>query len=331
MKGEFLLVFLALAPVTHARHSVRPAVVSPAAPPSQAAANDALIRGDYPQAVALFSSLLAYPRFSTEDKAGLYVSRGFANLRLNRRTEAIADLRQAVALNPADEDASNALYALQNSPSSSLTPATAGWGPIARLPGRSWLLTKGKPTLTLRYAWKRVGVSMMFAGKDASGNPLEGQYFIDPMKNAIRASYLHKGKTYVSDLEIAPQAFTEIGTGPKAAQREITELQGDGSFNIVTQKMKGKAWQTVSTAVLVPTSDQMIASLGWPDAPVKTESFLHGILRSMKEGAIAGASEGTKQGITDATSYRVRQVTGTPQCRDPGGNPVKCPRPAAAQ
>jgi hypothetical protein len=328
MKGEFLFAFLALAPATHARHQARPAAITAAAPPSQSAANDALVRGDYPQAVALFSSLLAYPRFSTDERAGLFVSRGFANLRLNRRTEATADLRQAVALNAADEDASNALYALQNSAPSTLPPATAGWGPIARLPGRSWLLTKGKPALTLRYAWKRVGVSMMFAGKDASGNPLEGQYFIDPMKNAIRVSYLHKGKTFVSDLDVAPQAFTEVGTGPKAGQREITELQGDGSFNIVTQKMKGKAWQTVSTAVLVPTSDQMIASLGWPDAPVKTESFLHGILRSMKEGAIAGAAEGTKQGITDAVGYRVRQVTGTPQCRDPGGNLVKCPSAA---
>jgi hypothetical protein len=90
--------------------------------------------------------------------------------------------------------------------------------------------------------------------------------------------------------------------------------------------MKAKAWQDASVATLVPASEQMIASLAFPEEPVPDKpSLFDGMLSAMKEGAVAGFRDGMQNGVQSATSYRVRQVTGTKECRTGAGEIVRCP------
>jgi hypothetical protein len=325
-----LAVILAAAHPAHRATGPHHPSAPPMPTPDLRPANEAFVRGDYSQAIAIYSATLASPNLSLGQRESIFVGRGYANLRLGHLTEATTDLRQAIALDPADDEASKGLYALQNRSGAPLLPSTAatsnaGWGPIARLAGRSWILATSKPVQSLRFEWKRVGISMLFAGKDAAGNRIEGQYFVDPSTGTMRGSYFYRGKLTTSDLYIAPSQYIVTGVPSKSGQRQIAQIQGDSSFNIVTQRARGKEWETVSTSVLVPASDEMIASLGWPDQPAHQESLLHGILRSMKEGAIAGFKEGTQTGISEAVQYRVHQITGTPACRSVSGEIIKCP------
>jgi hypothetical protein len=333
MRSVLLVLLLLLASEAEARKRVKPRAphsVAVAPAPDPATAHSAFIQGDYVQATALYSRVLASPRLTTAQRALILLNRGYAYLRMNRDAEAASDLRQAVALDPSDADAANALSALQNRSALGKVAGAMGaqgaygWGLLARLPGRRWILSGKKALMHVRFEWTKVGISMMFGGKDANGNRIEGQYSIDPGLNAIRATYAYKGKVVVSQIEVAPDRFVET-VPSKAGERQVTQTQSDGNLLVTTEKMKSKAWQTASRQTLVPASEDMIATLNWPEVAVPRESFGKGLLRSMKEGALAGVRDGMTQGVNDATAYRVRQVTGTKKCRTVAGDIVECP------
>jgi hypothetical protein len=250
---------------------------------------------------------------------------------MNQPAEALIDLRQAAALDPTDPDASNAVFALQNkalasAPAASGPAAAAshGWGLLGRLPGRTWIFSAKKASMHVRYEWAKIGISMLFGGKDSKGNRIEGHYFIDPGRNAIRATYAYKGKIVTSEIEVAPDRFVER-LPAKPSQRETTQVRSDGALAVTTEKMKSKSWDVVSTQSMLPASEEMIASLSWPEVAEPKVSFGKSVLSSLKEGALAGFRDGMTQGMTDATAYRVRQVTDTKQCRNIAGDLVKCP------
>ncbi len=199
------------------------------------------------------------------------------------------------------------------------------WGPLTTLPGRVWLMTTTRPVLFMRFEWARVGISMVFTGKDLAGNHIEGQYFLDPITNTVRVSTVYQGKAALTDLTIAPAQVTEIGKGPKGPQRVISQLHSDGAFTVTSQRPKGKEWETVSVATFAPASDELIASLDWPaDAPARP-SFLKSLGEAIKGGALEGLREGTREGLRDAAQDRIRRATGTkPTCRDASGTAVPC-------
>lgn len=328
-----LLILLLLASEAEARKRVQPRTARPAAvapAPDPATAHTAFIRGDYVQATALYSRVLASPRLTTAQRAPILVNRGYAYLRMNRDAEATADLRQAVTLDPSDADATNALSVLQSRAALGKAAAATGaqgvygWGLLSRLPGRSWILSGKKALMHVRFEWVKIGISMAFGGKDAKGNRIEGQYFIDPGRNAIRATYTYRGKVMVADLEVAPDRFVETASR-EPSEREVTQVQSDGSLVVTTEKKKSNSWQVASHRTLVPASEDMIATLNWPEMAEPRESFGKGLLRSLKEGALAGFRDGMTQGLTEATAYRVRQVTDTKECKTLTGEIVQCP------
>jgi hypothetical protein len=296
-----------------------------------AVAHSAFVQGNYAQAVHLYSSILASPRLTPTARAQFLLNRGFAHIRMNRSAEALIDLRQAAALDPSDVEASNAVVVLQNKAlapallASGPTPATSpGWGLLGRLPGRNWVFSTKKATMHVRYEWEKIGISMIFGGKDSKGHRIEGRYFIDPGQNAIRATYAYKGKIVTSDIDVAIDRFVETLPG-KSNERETTAVRSDGALSVTTEKMKSKAWEVVSTQSMVPASEEMIASLSWPEVAEPKISFGKSLLSSLKEGAISGFRDGMTQGTADAAAYRVRQVTDTKQCKTLGGEVVKCP------
>lgn len=328
-----LLVLLLASTQAEARKRTQPRTARPVvvvAAPDPATAHSAFIRGDYIQAASLYSQVLASSRLTTAQRGPILVNRGYAYIRMSRDAEAMADLRQAVALDPSDADAANALSVLQNRAALGKVAAATGaqpahgWGLLARLPGRRWILSGKKALMHVRFEWAKVGIAMAFGGKDAKGNRIEGQYTIDPGLNAIRATYAYRGKVVLSQIEVTPDRFVET-VPAKAGERQVTQIQSDGNLLVTTEKMKSKAWQTASRQTLVPASEDMIASLNWPEVAEPRESFGKGLLRSMKEGALAGFRDGMAQGVNDATAYRVRQVTRTKQCKTLAGETVQCP------
>jgi hypothetical protein len=334
MKTRLLILLLLVSANAHAaKRGTTPSPGQPAqAAPDRRAAHEAFVSGDYQRAVLLYTALLASPRLPPADRETIYLNRGYSNLRLNRLDQAAADLRQATALNPTGTEAATGLHALQNrrgnaAPASPAPSGIAlGWGPLARLPGRHWIVSTTKPVSYMRYEWGRVGVSMVFAGKDWAGNRIEGQYFIDPATNVLRVSSSYRGKTNVVAVDLSSTEFTASAPGKRKGQRQVAQLQADGTFNILTQKPKDNGWETLSVATLVPATEQMVAALAWPDEPPpKQPSLMSSVLNSMKEGALEGLREGASAGIRDAVQFRVRQVTGTPMCQNVVGEIVKCP------
>jgi tetratricopeptide (TPR) repeat protein len=333
LKASMLAFLLLLAPEAESapRKKPRPAAVKAVpAVPDKTPANEAFVSGDYGKAAQLYAALLASPGLPAADKEAVHLARGYAYLRLNRRDEAAADLRQALALNPTGAEAARGIFALQNASAEAkpvgTAPTQVGWGSLARLPGRSWIATTTKAVSFVHYQWSRIGVSMTFTGKDAAGNRIEGEYFLDPAGDAIRMSLAYRGKASVSDVELSPTEFIAPAPGQKGRQRQVAQLQPDGTFNLLTQKPSGKAWQTLSTATFLPATEQMIAALGWPEEPQPSKrSFLGGVVSALKEGALEGFRDGAREGFQDAVKYRVKQVTGTKECRTVAGEIVKCP------
>lgn len=333
-----LLLMLGSAAADAKKRTVRKAAPVSAPAPDTGTADRLFVNGDYDGAIASYTALLAHPRFPAGLQETAFLNRGYAQLRLRRFDAAAADLRQAIALNPAGEEAAAALYAVQNrdakaapAGSDAPAPATPIWGALVRLPGRIWIASTTKPVMHLRYSWGRLGITLPFYGQDAQGHPIEGQYYIDPNGNGMKLSYFYRGKATLSDVDVTASALTVLPGEAKAREREVTTLQSDGTFNVLKQKRKGKEWETVSVGTLMPGTEQMVASLDWPDAPPvsaaaeKKPSFFKSMLSSMKEGALLGFRDGMAQGIGDATTYRVRQATGTKGCKLVTGEIVKCP------
>ena len=290
------------------------------------AANEAFVQGDYARAVALYTALLARKGLSSSDKETIYLNRGYSYLNLQRPSEATADLHQALILHPKDEEAAAGLSSINNhaagAPDAADADSATAWGPLARLPGKYWVEATVKPVLYLRFEWARVGISMLFAGKDLNGNRIEGQYFLDPATRTLRATTAYRGKTKVTDLSAVATEVTE--TGDKR-QRQVMQLDRDGTFNILDQKPNGKIWKTMSISTFTPTSSQVIASLGWPDQEPERHSFLKEIGASLKGGALEGFHDGMRDGVHDAVQDRVRRITGTRMCSDVSGQAVACP------
>ncbi len=72
------------------------------APINAAAANQAFVDGDYARAITLYSALLNRRGVNNAERENLLIGRGYAYMNLNRPSEAAADLRQALILNPND-------------------------------------------------------------------------------------------------------------------------------------------------------------------------------------------------------------------------------------
>jgi tetratricopeptide (TPR) repeat protein len=334
MKAQLLVVLILVS--GHAEAAKRgkpPARTQPAQPViDKRAADEAFVSGNYDRAVSLYTPLLSSPRLTAGDRETIYLNRGYSNLRLNRLGEAAKDLRQAIALNPTSAEAAAGLHALQNRGSAQASPSPAspevsiGWGPLARLPGKFWIVSTTKPLSHLRYDWDRIGVSMNFAGTDLEGNRIEGRYFIDPASNGLRVSLTHRGKAEAAAVHLSVTEFATLLPGKKKGGRQIAQLQSDGTFNILTQKLRDDSWHTLSVATLMPAAEQAIAALGWPDQPPpKRPSLVNSVLNSLKEGALEGFRDGMRDGVQDAVRHRTRQITGTPEmCQTVGGEVIRC-------
>jgi len=328
-----LLVFVAFS-ANAAKRKASPPTVKPLTLPSQSDANEAFTRSNHARAITLYTALLASKTLSQDQRANIYVNRGFSNIALNRSENAIADLKEALQLNPNDIEAANALSVVQGSAQSSFpaekTAATAAqtpaWGPLVKLPGHFWMMSITKPIAYVRYEWVRVGISMMYAGKDVAGNRIEGQYFLDPATSTVRGNTTYRGKVALGELSVGENQFTETGKDSKGALRQISQLQIDGTFNVINQRYKRKEWQSASIATLSQISAQMVDALGWPSEPPVKQSLWKGIGQSLKAGAIAGFHDGMRDGVHDVVQDRVRRVGGVRRsCRTISGDVVPCP------
>src|SRR4051794_8565817 len=107
MRTLLLVLVVLLSSEAHsAKRKYVPARIPAVAPaPDKRAANEAFVNGDYERAIALYTAILTSPRLPSADREAVYVNRGYASLRLNRFEQASADLRQALALDPACAEA----------------------------------------------------------------------------------------------------------------------------------------------------------------------------------------------------------------------------------
>ena len=292
-------------------------------------ANDLFIKGDFASAAPIYAALATRVDLINEERATFLVSRGYCLIRLSRKAEAQEELRKALGLNPADPDASQILFHLQNATSLASTQTVPpdpamGWGPLASLAGRHWILSSGRPTMQLHYEWARVGINLVFAGRDAQGNRVEGQYSFDPLSGSIRQTSVYRGRATITNVTVGADNFIEA-VSAKRNERQIVQTQGDGSFQVTSQKLQGSGWQNGTVSTLLPASSQMVAALQWPAEAPQKQSFWHGIVESLKGGALEGLKEGTSAGIHDAAQYRIRQITGTRTCKTVTGEVVTCP------
>jgi tetratricopeptide (TPR) repeat protein len=93
---------------------------------------DALKAGDYAKAVTLFTRALASGKLAHDDKEFAYGQRGAANLKLGKTAAAILDFKNALKLNPDDEEAQAGLAEAQSQGAASqraAAPASGGMKP----------------------------------------------------------------------------------------------------------------------------------------------------------------------------------------------------------
>jgi hypothetical protein len=275
----------------------------------------ALNNGAYDEAIRLFTRAIKLGHLPPTDREAAYLDRGLAYMSEGQYRSAVADLRAALKLKPDDADAQSNLQVALSAQTKTAAPTgpahkqsaqqqlLAAWGALGTLAGQYWLDSQKQPDFYVGYQWSNPGLTLVYSGIDRSGNSVVGQYQLDSPTGKITGLNVYKGKTAQVDVEVAEDGFAESGEENGVPLRETFQKISSSAFSVTTQAFKNGSWQNAAASTLVAVSPDVITALGWtPNAgKPQTPSFLSGLFDSMKQGALAGVTDGVHDGVQAKT------------------------------
>jgi tetratricopeptide (TPR) repeat protein len=220
----------------------------------------ALDKGDYDQAIALFTHALTDRRLAVADREFAYVSRAKAELAKGQQVAAAADFRTALRLKPDDADAKDGLQQA----SAPARPAPR-WGVLADLAGKYWVMNPDKPAGYARAEWDKSGRALLveIAEKSIlSSTVYREKYQLDPSAGVVFAIVVG-GKAYYGDAQVEDGKLVENSFVNSTPTRETMTSSGPGQFTDVVEKYKNGVWSTASTYAVREVSKDAVAQVRW--------------------------------------------------------------------
>lgn len=264
----------------------------------------ALNDGKYDDAIRLFTRALADKKLTASDRAVAYYDRGLAHLKKGQRQSAAADFRSALKLKPGDAEIQQHLAIALAPPPTPAQLLQATWGPLATLPGQIWLQSVKGPEFYVAYQWAQPGIVISYSGMDRAGNPIAGQYQLDPATRKITGQTIYRGKITTGDVEIASDGYVEVVMEKDTQVRQVYSRSGPTAFVVKAEALKKGIWKPVRTATYTQATPEMVLALGWTAAPAQANNV--GFMQQLKAGAMAGFQEGLREGVRDAAQARAR-------------------------
>jgi tetratricopeptide (TPR) repeat protein len=259
----------------------------------------ALDKGDYAEAVRLFSNALKDVRLPPSDREFAYLSRGKAYLHIRQFTLAAADFREAQRLRPDDEDARTGLrLALARddnkgrSAGSTERQMAARWGPMAKLADKYWLVTGNGPEMYLYYQWQTPGRALVYSGLDKQGHAIAGQCDLPSDGSAIGCHTSYKSMTGTASIAVQQNSYQETAEGNGVTIRETYSLAGPDDFHVVSESYQNGSWKLLRTVDLAAVPAESIAALRWKEHKSGVGRFLGNLGKSILAGALFGLQSG---------------------------------------
>jgi tetratricopeptide (TPR) repeat protein len=229
---------------------------------------EALNAGDFDKAIALFTRALNSGQLTGDDKEFAYLNRGKAYAAKHNYVKAVADLKQAVRINPADDDAKAALAEAQASRATgSALPSrpSRGWGALASLAGRYfWMNTSGqKPNQSfVAYDWSVPQQILHFTIRSKDDVAAVGQYRLDPATGEIAEVEALSSALYYGTSTQAGGVRVDYYFINSVPLRSTTAPAGTG-FHETDEKFVDGAWQNFSTTDYVETNEAELRAAGF--------------------------------------------------------------------
>ncbi len=299
-----------------------------AAPTNSEIGLTALGEGQYTVAVQAFTKALKSDNLIDGLKVFAYTSRAKAHIGLHQIKLAKADFQSALAIDPTDEQAQQGLAALGSAgvaASNSLPTKNKIeikpknlWGPLATLVGHPWIESGGSTGRWYEYTWEKPGEILAFHGMDQAGNAIAGHYQLDAASDHITGLTVYKGQSIQTDLsEVTDGSMVEAGQQQGVQVRVSLVYQRAGVFEQSTTALVSGAWKPLTTVKLVQASPDVIATLGWKQAPQESGfvKFMKGIGGALADGAKAGLQDGVHDGVQAKAQHAIapKQYPTTPQ------------------
>jgi tetratricopeptide (TPR) repeat protein len=234
----------------------------------------ALQRGDYDEAIRLFTRALQPGRLSSGDTEFAYLNRGQAYEAKGDLDHALADFKKAVKLKPDDPDAQNALKEVQAklaegaAPPASAEPSPAAaaadpWGFYSEMVGHCyWRQALGHdPHETwVKYAWIAQGQSLGAKMRDKTGQTGVGEYTRDARTGSIIYSALMNDLQVYGTLAVRADAVMEYTFVNGAPARDVLRRDPAGGFVETHQAFLGRGWRdTTSVRLVEATTEDLVA------------------------------------------------------------------------
>jgi tetratricopeptide (TPR) repeat protein len=229
----------------------------------------ALDHGSYDEAVRLFTRALNARDLSNDDREFAYLSRGKAYLGKGDKTDALADLRQAVKLKPDDADAQAALSQVVEGQAGQTPAQSSGgdpWGMLAGMAGRYyWYQPPGVDphALVFHFAWAKPNLALSTSIRSKTTTVQIQEYqFDDASAKLLWAGYVSNA-LYYGTAEATTSSVVIYSYSNGTPGRESLTLAGDGSIRDQGQVFKDGAWSNAGDALLVEVSQETLEDQGF--------------------------------------------------------------------
>jgi tetratricopeptide (TPR) repeat protein len=231
---------------------------------------DALNSGDFTKAISLFTRALKSGELKGDDREFAYLNRGKAYLARGDNAKAVADLEEAVKLNPSDQDASAALQQAKSHSGEDRgtrmahgSPA-AQWGALSSLAGQyRWVSNGNDPHHTMMYCeWTQPLQIMLCTTRSKHEKVAVTEFKLDPANGELLEAIALTSGVYYGTVTATATSCTEYFYINNVPTRQISTYSG-GSTSDEIQRFANGTWQDVSTSQEVQATDQEVQDSGY--------------------------------------------------------------------
>lgn len=236
----------------------------------------ALNRGDYAEAVRLFTKALNAGDLNRDDRELAYLSRGRAYLAEGDRQDAVNDLRKAVSLNPDDVDAQDALNqsiasGVSGSDTSSADQSGAPWGLLANMAGHYyWYEVPGLDphTAYITYGWATQGQVLSAIIRNRTGVAGAVEFVLNDDGHRLLMAGLYTTGAVFGTAASLGDSVREWSYANNVPIADTLKRETDGSVSIVESRFANGSWQLQNGVVrLIETSKAEIVAQGFKKVP----------------------------------------------------------------
>jgi tetratricopeptide (TPR) repeat protein len=233
-------------------------------------------RGAYDEAIRLFTRALNARDLSQDDREFAYFNRGNAYLRKGDATDAVADLREAVRISPADADAQGALREAlagqaRRAPESRTVarlPDGGRWGLLGSMVGRYyWYQIAGVDPhkAVVHVEWATPDQTLSISIRSKAGLVQVVEYQFDVATGKLLTAAVAGKEVFYGTAEVSGTALTGYSYFKNTPIKDSLTIAADGSLREHEQHFSDGIWNDSESGnvLFVEVSQEILEAQGF--------------------------------------------------------------------